>query len=110
MYSSDAIFRYKTNQDIGIFTTCYAPIRIGIVVKLQKNDHVTFVEKLILLSSKGRSMFVAVPANNAFDRSNKSEQTKTNLFLVAWYAVTNCDLTKTQTLSLFPMKLVLNRL
>lgn len=69
---SGAIFEFKSERDLTIQTTRFAPIRIVVVVKELVENKDVFYEKLVLLTSK-KQIIVASKLNDVFDRNACSE-------------------------------------
>lgn len=82
--SVGALFRFKSDQDLSLFMTRFQPVRIVIVVKGKSGEDEcgTFVEKLVLQTSREKFMVVA-QTNEPFDRNEikKKTQHNTTLFL-----------------------------
>lgn len=83
MYSShsNAIFRFINGNDLRVLCTSFTPIRIVVVVK-KNGERETFMEKLLLLSSR-KQMMVGVGLNKPFNRlaANENHGWKTTLIL-----------------------------
>lgn len=77
---SGAMFRFTSANDLSLFTTGYAPIRILIVVKDSSGER--FTEKLLLLSSMNR-VLIATSLNKPFDRTSAENTRSATLILAA---------------------------
>lgn len=88
---SGAIFRFKTDNDISLLSTTYAPIRIVIVVKDKVGENDVFEEKLLLLTSPQR-LLVASEVNKPFDRNVAKDKYSHDTTLILCAGANNLSL------------------